>query len=66
MRKEKKSKEKKIKIKNILKEKKLKGKKLIASVLGVAMLCVIYSVLLTQLKYFYMKKLLLTYCKADS
>jgi hypothetical protein len=65
MRKEKKSKEKKIKIKNILK-KKLKGKKLIASVLGVAMLCVIYSVLLTQLKYFYMKKLLLTHCKADS
>jgi hypothetical protein len=66
MRKEKKSKEKKIKIKNILKEKKLKGKKLIASVLGVAMLCVIYFVLLTKLKYFYMKKLLLTHCKADS
>ena len=64
MRKEKKSKEKKIKIKNILK--KLKGKKLITSVLGVAMLCVIYSVLLTQLKYFYMKKLLLTHCKVDS
>jgi hypothetical protein len=64
MRKEKKSKEKKIKIKNILK--KLKGKKLITSVLGVAMLCVIYSVFLTQLKYFYMKKLLLTHCKADS
>ena len=64
MRKEKKSKEKKIKIKNILK--KLKGKKLITSVLGVAMLCVIYSVFLTQLKYFYMKKLLLTHCKTDS
>jgi len=47
------------------KEKKSKEKK-IASVLGVAMLCVIYYVLLTQLKYFYMKKLLLTHCKADS
>jgi hypothetical protein len=52
--KEKKFKEKKkIKIKNILKEKKLKKKKLIISILGAAMLCAIYFMLLTQFKYFY-------------
>ena len=34
------------KIKNILKEKKIKGEKLVAGVLGAAMLCTIYGVVI--------------------
>jgi hypothetical protein len=71
-REEKEIKRKKNKIKNILRGKKLKGKKLVAGVLGTTLLCTIHgatvekklkmtmvqihSVLLTQLKHFYILK----------